>query len=272
MVKRKRSADAEEDDEDDVPMDGDTDPIFKVLSNPIRRRILEKLTREPHYPLQLSKELRISQQAATKHLDVLERYGMIEAVTVPSKSGPPRRVYQARKSYSISVFLGPNLYEVKVEPLTVMQGQTMVPRDDEVEAKPKEKGEDGAETAPEAPLSSPADSVEEFVDRYRQALHLQNYKDKVRTLAEITDEINIELDHLNEKRIQLLRIKEASVREANAIIEELYKDYYERNILYSLMNDVDASVPQMSRELAIRERMVRELIRKLMEDDILRRV
>ena len=269
MVKRKRTADAEGEDEDDVLTDGDTDPIFKVLSNPIRRRILEKLTREPHYPLQLSKELRISQQAATKHLDVLERYGMIEAVTVPSKSGPPRKVYQARKSYSISVFLGPNLYEVKVEPLKVIQGQATVPRTEEV--KVEDEGEDKAETTPEASISSPADSVEEFVERYRQALHLQNYKDKVRTLAEITDEINIELDHLNEKRIQLLRIKEASVREANAIIEELYKDYYERNILYSLMNDVDASVPQMSRELAIRERMVRELIRKLMEDDILRR-
>ena len=51
------------------------DALLSVIENPARRRILEALVREPHYPLQLSKELGMTQQAVIKHLKVLERAG-----------------------------------------------------------------------------------------------------------------------------------------------------------------------------------------------------
>ena len=41
----------------------DMDSILAVVENPTRRKILQAVVREPHYPLQLSKELGISQQA-----------------------------------------------------------------------------------------------------------------------------------------------------------------------------------------------------------------
>ena len=51
--------------------------ILNMISNPTRRRILESLTKEPSYPLQLSKEIGVSQQAIMKNLDLLERNGMV---------------------------------------------------------------------------------------------------------------------------------------------------------------------------------------------------
>ena len=46
----------------------DFDEALHVLENRTRRKILEMLVREPHYPLQLSKHLDVSQQAVMKHL------------------------------------------------------------------------------------------------------------------------------------------------------------------------------------------------------------
>ena len=48
------------------------DESLSILENPTRRDILRYLVKEPHYPLQLSELLDVSQQAVVKHLKVLE--------------------------------------------------------------------------------------------------------------------------------------------------------------------------------------------------------
>ena len=48
------------------------DESLSILENPTRRSILRHLVKEPHYPLQLSELLDVSQQAVVKHLKVLE--------------------------------------------------------------------------------------------------------------------------------------------------------------------------------------------------------
>ena len=56
---------------------------------------MELLTKEPHYALQLSELLQISQQAVVKHLGILEKAGFVSVDKVPSeKGGPPRKVYK----------------------------------------------------------------------------------------------------------------------------------------------------------------------------------
>ena len=52
--------------------ENDLDMLLAAIGNPTRRRILRKLVKETHYPLQLSKELSVSQQSIMKHLKVLE--------------------------------------------------------------------------------------------------------------------------------------------------------------------------------------------------------
>ena len=49
----------------------EVDELFYLLENPTRRRILQLLSVERLYPLQLSKEIDVTQQAVVKHLRIL---------------------------------------------------------------------------------------------------------------------------------------------------------------------------------------------------------
>ena len=67
------------------------DESLSILENPTRRSILRHLVKEPHYPLQLSELLDVSQQAVVKHLKVLEEAGFVDSEMKKSdKGGPPK--------------------------------------------------------------------------------------------------------------------------------------------------------------------------------------
>ena len=61
MTLSRRSREKEWPDTVKTTLDG----LLRVLENPTRRRIMERLARESHYPLQLSRELGVSQQVTT---------------------------------------------------------------------------------------------------------------------------------------------------------------------------------------------------------------
>ena len=69
----------------------DLDILLSMVENPTRRKILESLVKEPHYPLQLSKELGISQQAVMKNLNMLEKNGMVVSYQVSSSMPKEKR-------------------------------------------------------------------------------------------------------------------------------------------------------------------------------------
>ena len=88
------------------------DEALTILENPTRRQILRKLVKEPHYSLQLSELLDVSQQAVVKHLKVLEEAGFVDSEKVPSeKGGPPRTIYSVEKSFSIRIDLAPDMFK-----------------------------------------------------------------------------------------------------------------------------------------------------------------
>jgi ArsR family transcriptional regulator len=90
----------------------DLDTALKLLQNTVRREILERLVKEPHYPMQLSDLIGISQQATMKHLKEMERGGLVESTRVPSeKGGPPRTIYSVEKSFSIRIDLAPDMFK-----------------------------------------------------------------------------------------------------------------------------------------------------------------
>ena len=69
----------------------DFDLALRLLQNKVRRQILERLVREPHYPMQLADLIGVSQQAIKKHLRELENGNFVAKLKVPSeKGGPPR--------------------------------------------------------------------------------------------------------------------------------------------------------------------------------------
>ena len=90
------------------------DEALNILENKARRDILKYLAKEPHYPLQLSELLEISQQAVVKHLKVLEEVGFVESQKFPSiKGGPPKKMYTVNQSFSLRLDLGPNLFRAE---------------------------------------------------------------------------------------------------------------------------------------------------------------
>src|SRR5512137_2530290 len=92
----------------------DLDMLLSVIENPTRRRILEALVREPHYPLQLSKELGMSQQAIMKHLKVLENNSLVRSYPEESdQGGPTRKRYVPTTKFTIIVDFGPGLFNTE---------------------------------------------------------------------------------------------------------------------------------------------------------------
>jgi len=79
----------------------DMDTLLSVIENPTRRRILQAISMEPHYTLQLSKELGISQQAIMKNISILERNGFVEGHKEESSIGPERTLYSLTRTFSI---------------------------------------------------------------------------------------------------------------------------------------------------------------------------
>ena len=90
----------------------DLDEALGILQNKARRAIIERLVREPHYPLQLAKQIGISQQAVMKHLGMLEKVGFVVKMKVASnKGGPPKNIYSVQQAISIRIDLGPDLFQ-----------------------------------------------------------------------------------------------------------------------------------------------------------------
>ena len=81
----------------------DIDMILSMVSNPTRRRILEALVREPCDPLQLSREIGVSQQAIMKNLDLLEKNGMVVSHQVTSTMGPMRAMYAPTSEFTLVI-------------------------------------------------------------------------------------------------------------------------------------------------------------------------
>src|SRR5574344_2682985 len=95
----------------------DLDVLLSMIENPTRRKILESLVKMPRYPLQLSKELGISQQAVMKNLSVLEKNGMVVSYRESSSIGPERTVYEPNSEFTLIVDMRNGMFSArKVEP------------------------------------------------------------------------------------------------------------------------------------------------------------
>lgn len=91
----------------------DLDSILSMVENPTRRRILSAIVREPHYPLQLSKELGISQQAVVKNLEVMERNGLVVSYRESSNMGPERVFYRPNSEFSITIDMRDGMFATR---------------------------------------------------------------------------------------------------------------------------------------------------------------
>jgi len=204
------------------------DELLAVIENPTRRKILEALVREPHYPLQLSKELRMSQQAIMKHLKVLESYDMVRSYREESDlGGPTRRLYLPALNFTIIVDIGPNLFSTE-----------LVAR--EVES--------------EQPKTPP------------RPVELKDFAKKITALRRDIARLNDRLDDLQRKRTELIEAKEDRLDEVGELINQI-DNYQLRRIIYEYASRPDLSPEEIARELSIRDEVVVDMLKNLMEEE-----
>lgn len=92
----------------------DVDELLSVIENPTRRRILELISKEPSYPLQLSKDIGVSVQAVTKNLVVMEQSGFVQRTEVKSDMGPNRSLYSPSTEFTLVVDMRSQMFSAKL--------------------------------------------------------------------------------------------------------------------------------------------------------------
>lgn len=202
------------------------DRIMQLLQNPTRRRILEELSKEEGYPLQLSRAIDTSQQAVSKHLKTMERQGIvISKISKSEKGGPPTKTYSLNREISIHIDIGHCLFQTDVEKL------------ESKKVTGYEKLEDKIETL--------------------------GYRGSLEEMRKLIVMLNDEIDRLTNERLHLLKLKEKTLMEAYAHILENHNDYMERNILYCVLNTGEKDARKLAKNLRMREDDIQEKLEKI---------
>lgn len=209
------------------------DYSLKILENPVRRKIVERLSQEPNYSLRLSKELGLGQQLVTKHLNIMENSGIVKTKIKSSPLGPQRRIFSLAKSFSIIIDVAPNLFK-----------QNLITFDVEPD---------------QYPFSEQTISLIEQRDRI---FDFPIGIDKMKPFSNILKEIDDKLENLEQERTLLLSIRNSIMKEASKIIQRI-DDSDSRRVFHSALDEHDSSAKKISESLNLREDKVRKIIQKL---------
>ncbi len=170
-------------------MNGDTandiDRILSVIENPTRRRILQAIVREPHYPLQLSKELGISQQSVVKNLEIMERNGIVVSYRESSNIGPERIFYRPNSEFTIVIDMRNGMFDTRI-----------VESKPSTDAKNKEKIENTKEFKETREKISDIDKQLEEIGKLRSELIGERNK-LIKDFLENIDDRMIDYEHRN---------------------------------------------------------------------------
>jgi predicted transcriptional regulator len=183
----------------------DFDTALSILENVTRRSILERLVREPHYPLQLADLLDVSQQAVMKHLKILEEVGFVTSQKVPSeKGGPPKRIYAVTQSFSLRLDLGPDLFRSEHRQLP-----------------------EGGPIRLSSRLPEDALNIVEKVGT-RRSLPMAE-------AMNLLSELNNELDRLDAERDALIALHQQIKHKASRAVDDEFVHYEERQLAHALL-------------------------------------
>ncbi len=213
----------------------DIDTALMVLENKLRRKILDYLSMEPHYPLQLAKKLGVSQQAVMKHLALLEKTGFVTHIPEEEgyHKGPPRKYYIPTRRLSLFIDVGHNLFRTELR-------------------------------AREEPLDMERREPDELV-RSIKVLGPMEEKERLREMSEILQDLQVGIREKERERERLIQARDALLERAHDMIADRFMDYNRRLILYHLMCDGPTEVDALSEALNIRENIIRKIIKDMEE-------
>lgn len=205
------------------------DSVLGTVENPVRRRIIARLSEEPNYQLQLSKELDISQQLVAKHLVTMEGAGLVSTVSQDSPRGPQRKEYSLKKSFSVTVDLAPNLFRARIFSFGAVPG---------IE-----------ETDEHAQIMSQISGVM----RYPEGAS------RIRPLTRVVAEVDKKLKEMEEERAVLLYLRSLALREAARITTAL-PSVDRRKVLRYLMREEGDAMGTICQSLGLQREVVGDIL------------
>jgi ArsR family transcriptional regulator len=210
------------------------DRILQVVENPVRRRIIKRLSQEPAYALQLSKELGLGQSLVAKHLGIIEEAGLVTSVPEESGSGPKRRRYYLARGISITMDLGPNLF---------------IERGTAFEARPKGRQSEAATR---------------LRRRVQDATEQEDDARRLSVLSEVLSDLDERMEEIEEERTELLEVRNLAMREA-ARVASKFEELDKRRVLFHILDEHDREVDRISEALNLREFSVRSILDELQD-------
>ena len=207
----------------------DLDSILLAVENPVRRKIIRRLSEEPGYQLQLSKELGLSQQLVAKHLDSMEDAGFVTSMLETSPRGPKRKEYLLRRSVSITIDFAPSLFRTRVFSFGASPG---VVEDSEGSA---------------------------LIARMNDVLRSPDEAARIGPLGEIISDLDRKLRQMEEERAVLLYLRNLAMTEA-ARASGSFRGRDRRKTLQYLLREQNDSLNRMSTTLGLREQIVGDIL------------
>jgi ArsR family transcriptional regulator len=206
------------------------DSLLQVLENPIRRRIVKRLSHGPSYPLQLSKELGLGQPLVAKHLALMERAGVVTSAMESSPRAPKRRNYSLAKSVSITLDMAPNLFVQRGFAFGTVNGKV---------------------------ISEEASSFIAVVSKISES-----DKRAFASLAKVLKGLDQKLGEIDKERAALLYARNMAMDTASQAIEAL-EDGDKRRVIYLVLEEHTEDVGDISESLDMREALVRKTLEGL---------
>ncbi|MGF3522890.1 MAG: ArsR/SmtB family transcription factor [Candidatus Bathyarchaeia archaeon] len=206
------------------------DVIFSILENPVRRKIIKRLSQQPSYALEIAKELGLGQQLVTTHLSIMEREGFVSSNMKTSPVGPKRRLYCLKQSGCLTVSFGPHLYSEQLKPLDSL------------------------------PAKLPQDAIK-FLDKLKEIQQSEN--GKLDLLSKLIADIDEKLLALETEKAVLLHIRNMVMKQASDELEAQAKPPHERRIMHFIIDERCTDVEKISDALNLKESTIRYVLKNL---------
>lgn len=184
----------------------------------------------------MAKELGLGQQSVAKHLKVMEESGLVKSNPQNSPTGPQRRVFGLAKSLSITVDVAPHLFKQDIVFFDLKSKTRQIP-----------------------------EPLESLIERKNNIEACPDWKNKLKPYAKLLSEIDLKLETLEGKRVQLLSIRNLIMRDFSEIIQKI-RDSNTRRVFHLALDEHDQSVRRISQALNLREEIVQQVIQKIKKD------
>jgi len=208
----------------------EVDELFYLLENPTRRRILQLLSVERLYPLQLSREIDVTQQAVVKHLRILEQHGLVKSHDEPSSRGPNRRVYTPSREVSLHIDVGPSTYNQKAET--------------------------------DFDISSLSEQNRRVLDAVAESRHMDS-KARMDLLSRVSEDLRKSINDVEDERRSLMALVGELNREITSTAHSAECTYEERRLLHHILHNKDYTIEGAAASLGLREAEIRLVLESL---------